>query len=70
MADRCIDGASVPTNTENKDLFVDNPGSGWFPDATKRLHSLMNLHEIPIEDIVQTFSPWKVRPRKSEEDSR
>ena len=39
MADRYIDGASVPTNTENKDPFVDNPGSGWFPDSTKRLHS-------------------------------
>ena len=69
MADRYIDGASVPTNTENKDPFVDNPGSGWFPDSTKRLHSLMNLNEIPIEDIEKVFSIWNVKRRKSEKDS-
>lgn len=33
---------------------------------TKRLHSLMNLDDMPMPDIVQTFSPWKIRPRKSE----
>ena len=33
---------------------------------TRRLHSLMNLHEIPDRDIEQTFSIWNVRPRKSE----
>ena len=28
---------------------------------TRRLHSLMNLHEIPDGDIEQTFSIWDVR---------
>ena len=28
---------------------------------TRRLHSLMNLHEIPDKDIEQTFSIWNVR---------
>ena len=37
---------------------------------THQLHSLMNLNEIPIEEIVKTFSPWNVTPRKSEEDSQ
>ena len=37
---------------------------------TRRLHSLMNLHEIPDGDIEQTFSIWNVRLKKPEEDSR
>lgn len=61
MDDRYIDGASVPTNTTNKNAFVRNPGSGWLPESTRRLHSLMNLHEIPPKDIEQTFSIWNVR---------
>ena len=40
------------------------------PDHTRRLHSLMNLHEIPDGEIIKTFSPWKVRRRKPEGDSR
>ncbi|MXV85554.1 hypothetical protein F4X88_21815 [Candidatus Poribacteria bacterium] len=61
MDDRYIDGASVPTNTKNKNPFVRNPGSGWLPENTRRLYSLMNLHEIPDGDIEQTFSIWNVR---------
>ena len=37
---------------------------------THRLHSLMNLDEIPIENVEKTFSIWNVKRRKSEEDSR
>ena len=68
MEDRYIIGASVPTMNDNP--FVSNPGSGRFPDSTKRLHSLMNLHEIPPKDIEEVFSPWKVRLKKPEEDAR
>ena len=64
MDDHYIIGANVRTLNDNP--FLSNPGSGQFPDDTCRLHSLMNLDDIPMPDIVQTFSPWKVRPRKSE----
>ena len=37
---------------------------------TRRLHSLMNLNEIPDGDIEKVFSIWNVKRRKSEEDSR
>ena len=61
MDERYIEGESVPTNTTSKNAFVRNPGSGWLPESTRRLHSLMNLHEIPDVDIEQTFSIWNVR---------
>ena len=69
----------------NKCFEVDNPmrASGIQPPLlllrpelahatpyTRRFHSLMNLHEIPDGDIEKTFSIWKVKRRKSEEDSR
>ena len=69
----------------NKCFEVDNPmrASGIQPPLlllrpelahatayTRRLHSLMNLHEIPDGDIEKTFSIWNVKRRKSEEDSR
>lgn len=67
MDDRYIEGASIPHVTEIYEPFVDFPGSGWLPDYTKRLHSLMNLHEIQDTDIEKTFSIWNVRLKKSEE---
>ena len=63
---RYIQSTEIFISGENNDPFLPSPTYGWLPDYTKRLHSLMNLNEIPIEDIVKTFSPWKVRPRKSE----
>ena len=33
---------------------------------TRRLHSLMNLHDISDRDIEQTFSIWNVKVKKSE----
>ena len=63
-----IIGSSVPTMNDNP--FVSNPGSGQLSDYTHRLHSLMNLHEIPDGDIEKTFSIWNVKRRKSAEDSR
>ena len=66
---RYIMSSEIGRSEENNDPFLPSPSYGWLPDSTRRLHSLMNLHEIPIEDIVKTFSPWKVRSRKSEEDS-
>ena len=67
--DRYIEAAPLPRDDKNKDPFLICPSYGSLPVYTRRLHSLMNLHEIPIEDIVKTFSPWNVRWRKSEEDS-
>ena len=66
MDDRYIEGASVPHNTESYEPFVDFPGSGWLRESTHRLHLLMNLNEMPIEDIIRTFSPWGVKLKKSE----
>ena len=55
-----IQGASIPQSSEIHEPFVGFPGFGSLPNYTKRLHSLMNLDEIPIDDIVKTFSPWNV----------
>ena len=63
MDDHHIEGASIPQFTETHEPFVDFPGSGRLPGYTKRLHSLMNLHEIPDGDIVEMFSLWNVRPK-------
>ena len=68
MEDRYIIGSSVPTMNDNP--FVSNPGSGRLLDYTRRLHSLMNLHEIPPKDIEEVFSIWNVRLKKPEEDSQ
>ena len=51
---------------ETHEPYASYPGLAQLPASTDRFHSLMNFNKIPIEDIVQTFSPWKVRPRKSE----
>ena len=42
------------------------PGKARLTDYTKRLHSLMNLDEIPIKEIEETFSIWDVKRKKSE----
>lgn len=64
MDDRYIEGASVPQFSEIHEPFVGFPGSGRLPGYTKRLHSLMNLHEIPDREMEETFSIWNVRLRK------
>ena len=61
-----IQSAGMSTDGETHEPYASHPGLAQLPAYTDRLHSLMNLNEIPIEDIVKTFSPWKVRPRKSE----
>ena len=61
-----IQFVSMPTDTETYELFASHPGLAQLPASTCRLYSLMDLDEIPIKEIVKTFSPWKVRPRKSE----
>ena len=50
-------------------LLLLRPNSAHATDYTRRLHSLMNLNEIPDGDIEKTFSIWNVRRRKSEKDS-
>lgn len=57
---------TISENVDRNEPFLDSLHAEHIPDSTRRLHSLMNLNEIPIEDIVETFSPWKVRLRKSE----
>ena len=65
-----IQFVSMSLDSETREPYASHPGFAQLPDSTRRLHSLMNLHEIPIEDIEKTFSPWNVKRRKSEEDSR
>ena len=66
---RYIQSDEIGRSAENNDPFLPIPSYGWLPDSTRRLHSLMNLDEIQIEEIVKMFSPWNVRPAKSEESS-
>ena len=56
-----IMSASIPRSSENNDPFLPSPSYGWLPDYTDRLHSLMNLHEIPDGDIENVFSIWNVK---------
>ena len=49
-------------------LLLLRPNSARATDYTRRLHSLMNLHEIPNGDIEKTFSIWNVKIKKSEDD--
>ena len=58
------------SKTIHAEPYLRYPSMAWPIDYTTRLYSLMNLDEIPIEDIVKTFSPWNVTPRNSEEDSQ
>lgn len=57
---------SISTDGETHERYASHPGLARLPTYIERLHSLMKLDEIPIEEIVKTFSPWNVRPRKSE----
>ena len=57
---------TISENVDRNEPFLDSLHAEQIPDSTRRLHSLMNLDDIPMPDIVQTFSPWKVRSRKSE----
>ena len=70
MDDHYIQSVVMLIDGNTNDPFWERPIFLTVPSYTRRLHSLMNLHEIPDGEIVQTFSPWKVRPRKPEGDSR
>ena len=52
-------GMFIDENTN--DPFLERPIFLFVPAYTRRLHSLMNLDEIPFKDIIETFSPWNVR---------
>ena len=70
--EKLVDGHYVQStgifrDEKNNDPFVPYLGIAWLQGYTRRLYSLMNLDEIPIEDIVKTFSPWNVRRKKPEE---
>ena len=67
---RYIQSTEIGRSGENNEPFLPSPSYGWLPDSTRRLHSLMNLHEIPDGDLEKTFSIWNVRLKKPEEDSR
>ena len=58
---------TISENVDRNEPFLDSLHAEQIPDYTRRLHSLMNLDEVPIEEIVKTFSIWNVRPKKSEE---
>ena len=67
--DRYAQSVSMLIDENTNDPFLERPIFLPLPAYTCRLYSLMNLDEIPIKEIIKTFSPWKVRRRKSEEDS-
>ena len=62
-----IQYVSMTTDGETHELYASYPGLAQLSASTDRLHSLMNLDDIPKPDIFKTFLPWKVRPRKPEE---
>ena len=64
--DRYIESSEISISGISNDPFLPSLSYGRLPGYTSRLHSLMNLDKIPIEEIVKTFSPWNVRPGKSE----
>ena len=64
--DRYIQSVSMLIDENTNDPFLERPIFVRLPEYTRRLHSLMNLDDIPMPDIVKTFSPWKVKPRKPE----
>ncbi|MDE0636594.1 MAG: hypothetical protein OXI43_12205 [Candidatus Poribacteria bacterium] len=52
--------------TEEGEPCMFRPSLAHRTYQAKRLYSFANLCEISIEDIVEMFSLWNVRPRKSE----
>ena len=54
------------SKTIHAEPYLRYPSMAWTIDYTKRLHSLMNLYEIPMNEIIETFSLWNVRAKKSE----
>ena len=65
---RYIMSTEFGRSEENHDPFLDSLSYGWLPASTKRLHSLMNLDEIPIGNIEETFSLWDVKRKKTEKN--
>ena len=62
---RYITGVSVPRgdfdDKWSNEPYLSNASFGSSTYLSKRLHDLMNLSEIPDQDIVDTFSLWSVR---------
>ena len=65
--DHHIEILSAQTDRKSHEVYASQPALAQLPDSTCRLYSLMNLDEIPIEDIIKTFSPWNVTPKEPEE---
>ena len=63
---RYIEGVAMFRSEETNDPLLLSPSVTKIPDYTRRLHSLMNLDEIPIKKIEETFSLWDVKGKKSE----
>lgn len=59
----------ISENVDRNEPFLDGLYAVQIPDYTCRLHSLMNLHEIPNEDIEKVFSIWNVKVIKEESES-
>ena len=63
---RYIMSSEFGRSEENYEPLLPGPDYGWLPQSTIQLHSLMNLDEIPFEDIIETFSSWNVTRKKAE----
>ena len=66
MDDHYIESVSMFRDEKTNGPFLERPIFLPISAYTRRLYSLMSLDEIPIKEIVKTFTPWNVRPRKSE----
>lgn len=51
------------SKTIHAEPHLRDPSRAWTMNYTTRLHSLMNLHEIPMNEIIETFSLWNVKER-------
>ena len=61
-----IQGIAMFRSEETNDPLLLRPSVTVIPAYTRRLHSLMNLDEIPIKEIEEIFSLWHVKRKESE----
>ena len=69
MDNHYIDGTAMPHVSSqdkwNREPWLDSPELWGMPNYTKRLHDLMDLNEISDREIIETFSIWGVKLKKS-----
>ena len=61
-----VSAASIPRYSDIGEVSLRSPGNGQLQGYTERLHSLMNLDEIPITEIEEMFSIWNVKRKEAD----